>query len=135
MRPTRITFILALATVVVVTLSIVARGDDASGDIRLSLDDDGASIKLGESGTLTLELEANPTTGFTWRLESLDEQVLRLSGEPAYRSHSNLPGSPGTMTFAFEAAGAGETELRLVYHRPWEDAAPIQTFDLLVTVG
>jgi len=39
------------------------------------------------------------------------------------------------MTFSFEAAGAGETEFRLVYHRPWEDASPIQTFSLSITVG
>jgi len=134
---TRITLITVAVAVLVVAVgvAVAAQSDDGNPATRLSLADNGAVVALDEDGTLILELEANPTTGFTWELDTLDEGVLRLVGEPAYRSDSDLPGSPGTMTFTFEAAGPGETELRMVYHRPWEDASPTQAFGLSITVG
>jgi len=137
MRTTRVTLITAaiVALVVMVAAAVAAQSDDDTATTRLTLTDDGAAVVLDEGGTLILDLEANPTTGFTWEIDTADESVLRLAGEPAYQSDSDLPGSPGTITFTFEAVGAGETELRLVYHRPWEDVSPIQTFSLSITVG
>ncbi len=137
MQTTRVTLITAAVAVLVVAVGAVvaAQSGDDNAITRLSLADDGAVVALDEGGTLILDLEANPTTGFTWELDTADESVLRLAGEPVYLSDSDLPGSPGTMTFTFEAAEAGGTELRLVYHRPWEDASPIQTFSLSITVG
>lgn len=137
MRTTRVTFITAAVAVlaVVVGVAVVTQGAGSPDITRLSLADDGTVVVLSEDGTLIVALEANPTTGFTWELESLDEGVLQHIGEPTYRSDSDADGSPGILTFTFDAAGAGETELRMVYHRPWEDASPIQTFSLLVTVG
>ena len=134
---TRITLITTAvaALVVAVAVAVAAQPDDSNVTPRLSLADNGAVVALDEDGTLILELEANPTTGFAWELDTLDEGVLHLTGEPAYLSDSDLPGSPGTMTFSFEATGAGETELRMVYRRPWEDESPIQTFSLSVIVG
>ena len=136
MRTTRIALITAAvaALVLAVAAAVAAQSDDAA-TTRLTLTDDGAAVDLDQGGTLILDLEANPTTGVTWEIDTADESVLRLASEPAYRSDSDLAGSPGTMTFSFEAAGAGETELRLVYHRPWEEASPIQTFSISITVG
>ena len=137
MRTTRIALITAAvaALVLAVAAAVAAQSDDDTATTRLTLADDGAAVDLDEGGTLILDLEANPTTGFTWEIDTADESVLRLASEPAYRSDSDLAGSPGTMTFSFEAAGTGETELRLVYHRPWEEASPIQTFSISITVG
>ena len=133
---TRITLITAAvaALVVAVGVAVAAQSDDGNSITRLSLADDGVVVALDEGATLILELEANPTTGFIWELDTFDEGVLHLTGEPAYRSDSDLPGSPGTMTFTFEAVGVGDTELRMVYRRPWEDESPIQAFGLSVTV-
>ena len=133
----RITLITAAvaALVIAVGVAVAAKSDDSNATKRLSLADDGAVVTLDKGDTLILDLEANPTTGFTWELDALDEGVLHLTGEPAYLSDSDLPGSPGTMTFTFEATGAGDTELQIVYHRPWEDESPIQTFSLSITVG
>lgn len=137
MRTTRATLIISAVTVLVIAVGVAvgAQGSDGADAQRLSLADDGALVALGEDGVLILELEANPTTGYAWELESLDQGVLRMVGEPTYRSDSDLAGSPGTMTFTFEAAAAGQTDLQMVYTRSWEDAAPIQTFALSITVG
>lgn len=107
------------------------RGADTT---RLTKTDDGRAIALAAGDTLIVELEGNPTTGYTWELEAIDESILSLVGEPDYRSDSDLVGSPGAFTFTFEAAEPGETALRLVYLRPWEDVEPIQTFSVSITV-
>ena len=126
---TRITLVTTAvaALVVAVAVAVAAQSDDSNVTPRLSLADNGTVVVLDEDGTLILELEANPTTGFTWELDTLDEGVLHLTGEPAYLSDSDQ--------FSFDATGAGETELRMVYRRPWEDESPIQTFGLSVIVG
>jgi inhibitor of cysteine peptidase len=129
------------ALVIAVGVAVAAPPDgeptssNATDPVHLSPAADGAIVPLGQGRVLVLDLEANPTTGFNWEIDLLDETVLTLTGEPAYVSDSDLPGSPGMMTFSFEAGDAGETELRLIYHRPWEDAAPLQTFTVIVTVG
>jgi len=122
--------------------AIALSGHDASGPdegsdtpSRFTLADDGMAVTLDEGGTLILDLEANPTTGYSWEIDAIDETVLRPDGEPVFLNDSDLLGSPGTMTFTFEAAGEGETVLRLIYHRPWEDTAPLQTVTLSIAVG
>lgn len=111
-----------------------AGAEQAPDTIRITEADQGTSVILAEGGELVVTLEGNPTTGYTWEPRDLDEAVLGLSGEPAYEPSSSALGAPGTMTFTFTAAAAGETDLLLVYHRPWEDADPLSTFTLHVTV-
>nr|HID14920.1 hypothetical protein [Anaerolineae bacterium] len=56
-------------------------------------------------------------------------------GEPTFEPQSDLAGAPGTQTIRFEAVGTGQTTLRLVYHRPWEeDVEPEETFSIQVVV-
>jgi inhibitor of cysteine peptidase len=131
---------IALITAAVVLLAgagfaAITSGDDGSDTVTMSLTDDGATVDLKPGDTLILDLEGNPTTGYTWQTQALDESVLSLTGEPSYVSDTDLVGSGGTMTFEFEAVAAGQTDLTLTYHRPWEDVDPIQTFTLSVNVG
>lgn len=102
--------------------------------VMLTLADDGTSVAIGPEDTLVVALEGNPTTGYTWETQGLDEAVLSLSGEPTYAPDSDLIGASGTLAFTFEPVAAGEIQLTLVYHRPWEDTAPLQTFSVTVTV-
>ncbi len=52
-----------------------------------------------------------------------------------FAAQSNLPGASAMEVLRFEAAGAGQTTLKLVYHRPWEkDVEPLQTFSIEVVV-
>jgi inhibitor of cysteine peptidase len=109
-----------------VAFVMTACGDDAA--IRLTEADAGSTVRLASGGTIEVVLAGNPTTGFTWEAADLNASVLRQVGEPDYVSDSDLPGSPGVFTFTFECVADEPTTLTLVYHRPWEDAAPLQTF-------
>jgi inhibitor of cysteine peptidase len=101
----------------------------------LGVEDNGREITLQKGQTLTIKLEANPTTGYSWEFVGSEEAVLRQVGEPEFEADSDLLGAPGTQTLRFEAVEAGQTELRLVYRRPWEtDVEPVETFTVQVTV-
>jgi inhibitor of cysteine peptidase len=101
----------------------------------LGAEDNGREITLQKGQTLTIKLEANPTTGYSWEFVGSEEAVLRQVGEPEFEANSDLLGAPGVQTLRFEAVEAGQTELRLVYRRPWEtDVEPVETFTVQVTV-
>lgn len=90
-------------------------------------------VKVGD--TLVVELEGNPTTGFTWEAVELDQAVLEQAGEPEYIAESDLLGAPGVISLRFKATGPGQILLKLVYHRPWEqDIPPEETFEVTIAV-
>jgi inhibitor of cysteine peptidase len=115
--------------------ALLALGACGQGTRVLNEMENGTTIELRPGEQMELVLVGNPTTGFTWEIETLDEAVLQQSGDPLYVSDRDVPGSPGKFTFRFEAAGAGQTTLRLIYHRPFEeDTPPLETFELTVIV-
>jgi inhibitor of cysteine peptidase len=120
-----------LATVVLAAIS----GCSAQTAPTLGAEDDGREVTLQKGQTLTIKLEANPTTGYAWEFVESEGAILRLAGEPEFEADSDLLGAPGTQTLRFEAVEAGQMELRLVYQRPWEtDVEPLETFTVQVAV-
>ena len=96
----------------------------------------GKTVELKAGETFEINLEGNPTTGYTWEVDvEPDPAVLGLSGEMDYRSSSDEVGAGGVFIFPYQATGPGETTLRLVYHRPWEkDEEPLEVYELTVQV-
>jgi inhibitor of cysteine peptidase len=124
---------IALLLMAVALTAIIGCG--AHTALALEAKDDGNQITLQKGQTLTVKLEGNPTTGYTWEMVEPDGAILRQVGEPEFNADSELLGAPGTLTLRFEAVEAGQTELRLVYHRPWETGVePLETFTVQVTV-
>jgi inhibitor of cysteine peptidase len=113
-------------------LAVAACGDD--GPKRLTIDDTESSIAISTAETFEVVLEGNPTTGFTWIVESGDAAVVEVVGEPAFEPQSDLVGAPGEFTFVFEGRSTGTTTLVLNYRRSFETAPPQQTFSVTVTV-
>jgi len=105
-----------------------------SGGLTLHASDDGDQVEFQKGQTFSVSLEGNPSTGYTWEPVELDEQILRQIGEPAFTPESDTLGASGAQVLRFRAVGEGRTTLRLVYHRPWEDAEPERTFSVEVVV-
>lgn len=105
--------------------------------LELEAADNGRQISLEPEQRLTITLESNPTTGYSWEIAELDETIVASSGEPVYESGSatSRVGAGGWQTFQFAARQSGTTTLTLIYHRPWEtDVAPIDSFSVTITV-
>ncbi len=125
---------LILMVSMLIMSSLALSGCGPPGEIVLSDGDSGSQISLRLGQSLVVRLEGNPSTGYTWEVAEVDESVLRQVGEIEFEAESDLAGAPGIQTLRFEAVASGETTLELVYHRPWETEAPLETFSVDVTV-
>jgi inhibitor of cysteine peptidase len=95
-------------------------------------------LKMGE--VLSISLESNPSTGYSWFATISNPAVLVQMGEPQYQEPPSSSGTPllgaaGTQTFYFQAAETGTTTLTLDYKRSFETSvAPEKTVGMTVIV-
>lgn len=73
-------------------------------------------VEVGE--TFAIALEANPTTGYVWRV-AYDTHKLGLVDRQLQRT-SDAIGAGGTEQFKFRLLCPGEIEVAFIYERPWE---------------
>jgi len=101
----------------------------------VSEQDSGGTVRLKVDDLLTVELEGNPSTGYSWEVMPADNPVLEQVGEAAYASSSDLLGAPEKVTLHFRARTTGEQMLQLIYDRSWEENVPPEkTFEIAVVV-
>ncbi len=106
-----------------------------SNVVELDADDDAAEVEVEVEQEIVVKLEANPTTGYTWAVDSDVDGSLRLVGEVEFDAVSNLAGAGGIQTLRFKANATGEGDLTLIYHRPFEpDVEPLREFSVSVIV-
>lgn len=87
------------------------------------------TVKVEES--FTLELDANPTTGYQWELVAIsDMRVLELTRQTYVPDLPVGIGTGGKELLTFKGLKKGTAIISLVYDRPWEPHQP----NLLVTV-
>jgi predicted secreted protein len=90
-----------------------------------------AILSSGCSGMQsTINLDGNPTTGYSWVCAISPEGVVReVSNEYIPNQNAQkLVGAGGKFVFTFEAIAEGEAELVFSYLRVWEkDIPPLET--------
>jgi inhibitor of cysteine peptidase len=111
---------------------------EVAQEVTLGAEDHGSRGELSAKQMLVVRLASNPTTGYSWEVAEIDEAVLAQVGEAEFvvddlRDPPPL-GAGGTETFRFAVQGGGRTQLTLVYHRPWEEVEPLETFSVEVVV-
>jgi inhibitor of cysteine peptidase len=127
--------VISMAVLVLPACGPTGGGSTAPKEVKVTDKEAGGSVEVAKGGTLEITLEGNPTTGYTWEVESVDDKILKQDGEPEFKAESDAVGAGGMVTLKFKAEEAGETDLKLVYHRPWEEGEdPAETFEVSVTV-
>jgi inhibitor of cysteine peptidase len=135
LRPaTILTALATIVTLVVVALALANTGEASSSLAALGPAEAGSLVALEMGNELAVSLPGNPTTGYTWAVISMDEAILTQIGEAEFVPESNLIGAAGTMILRFEGSGTGETLLELGYLRTWEDAEPLDTYQVTIRV-
>lgn len=88
---------------------------------------DGDIIRVtADNKEFTVKLKSNPTTGYTWFLNSYDANLLQvLHHQFEAPTNKRLVGAPGYELWVFRAKPAmlatqQKTAIRFVYARPWE---------------
>ena len=103
--------------------------------MTLTQKDAGTTVHVKQGSIVNIDLEGNPTTGYTWEVAPGGSGVLTQQGEPTFKANSNALGSGGMMTLQFKAAPPGTTHLKLIYHRTFEpNVAPLHTFEVTIVV-
>ena len=113
---------LILVTVVVIATCLVA---GCMGEVK-TYTDSGQTIDIGVNQEFVIAFGSNPTTGYSWQ-ESHDENILDLvekTYKPGKEAKQGLVGAGGVEYFRFKTLKMGETEITLVYKRPWEEPTP-----------
>jgi inhibitor of cysteine peptidase len=109
-----------------------------SASRTIILKQEGGQFTARPGDILEITLPANPSTGYIWEVEGLDEQFLKMEGEPETKSgeNTNLVGAPVTQTFHFKALAPGQATLTMAYRRPWEKGiAPEKNYNAQITIS
>lgn len=117
---------------------ILLAGCGAANEVALDATDNGTKLEVQRGQTLVITLDANPTTGYRWERVASADGVLGQEGEAEFRQEARVKdrvGAGSQEILRFKAQQAGQTDLELVYHRPWEkDEKPAETFAIQVVV-
>jgi inhibitor of cysteine peptidase len=113
---------------------------DEREEVNIDENDADSQVELEQGQILVVTLESNPSTGYSWEVVEIQESILEQMGEaefkPSETGEPPLVGAGGWEIFRFKAISAGQTSLKLVYHRPWEEGVePTKTFSIQVVVN
>jgi len=106
--------------------------DDAQPSVRKRP----STIETKVGDTFTIPLEANHTTGYSWRLaQPPDPAILKQAGEKYEEDNSGGVGVGGVETWTFQAMAKGATTLVFEYARPFEkNVPPAKTSKFRITI-
>jgi len=93
------------------------------------------AIRIPLGKTFTIDLDSNPSTGFSWQLVDISEKnILEIVKKEYVNAGSITVGTPGAERWSFKTVNTGKTVLTFEYRRPWEDeqAQKIETYTIIV---
>lgn len=107
-----------------VLLAAVLLAGCPRGQVRLPQGDEQIlQARAGEN--ISIELTANPTTGYQWRrVETTQDDLVRFVSRDFTSSAPGRMGSGGTETWRFTALKPGRAYIDFEYLRPWEGGVP-----------
>lgn len=104
-------------------------------DSVFSEKDSGRLVQVPRGSKVTVELEENPTTGYQWMVNGIDEIFLVPEGDAFLIGAQMGLGAGGVRRFFFRAKGTGCTSLSLINKRPWQsDHEAVATFKLAIQI-
>ncbi len=142
-RMPKLLFIAGIVAAAVLVAGCTSGGDPppslnatAGAPLLLNESTNGSTIAVPLSTNLTLELEENPSTGYSWNLTT--SPGLRVASDEYVLAAANTPvvGAGGIHRWELVAVAAGLQQVEGAYVRPWEHGvAPASTFSIEVSVA
>jgi len=87
-------------------------------------------IQVKKGDVIKLQLAENPTTGYLWKINSIDGNHLNNT-ENKYETSSEAIGASGMKSFYFEVITEGTSELQIALGNPWENDT-VDTFKVTI---
>lgn len=95
----------------------------------------GSSVDLKAGELVTIRLEENPTTGYSWNM-SFTPGLELMKDEFFSSADTELVGAGGVHEWTFKASSAGQYNVSGIYKRPWEEITGDEdTFNLTLNVS
>ncbi len=129
-----------ILTIVIILLAAVMLAGCAGKtvEVPVGMDKNNGTVEVNKGDVIAINLSANPSTGYSWEAQNLDTAILEQVGEVEYKQEKSdqpVVGAPETAIIRIKAVGTGETALKLIYHRSFEQGVdPLDTFFLNVVV-
>lgn len=120
-----------------VLLSVVACSSGSPKEVSVDITNSGKEVALAAGGILTITLESNITTGYSWNESAniSDKLVLQQMDHKYETPTSTAVGAGGKEVWTIKALKTGKSTISMDYRRPFEPtAAPADTFTLTVVV-
>jgi inhibitor of cysteine peptidase len=92
-------------------------------------------VAIGEN--ITIKLDENPTTGYTWNYSISDDGKIELLFDEYIQDEveDGIVGAGGVHEWTFNATESGEVEITFEYYRSWEGVeGSINTIIYKITV-
>ncbi len=106
----------------------------AGGIMKLIENDSGKTVEINVGDDLEIVLPGNPTTGYVWEVSSLDSDLLKLN-KSDFLANDKAIGSGGKEIIKLHAISQGTSEVRLIFHRPFErNVPPVTIFSATVVI-
>jgi inhibitor of cysteine peptidase len=102
--------------------------------MRLTENDSGKTVEINVGDDLEVVLPGMPTTGYIWELSPPDSSVLK-PGKADFFADDKAIGSSGMEVISFHAIAVGKSQVKLIFHRPFEHNTPAsKTFEVIVII-
>jgi predicted secreted protein len=104
-------------------------------EVILQKQDNGKELRLKAGQVFEIQLEAMGGTGYWWYVQPPDARHVELLGEKTQAQTEGRLGGLVLGIWAFQAKGAGTTEIKMNYYRTWEGVKKaIEKFRVKITV-
>jgi inhibitor of cysteine peptidase len=92
-----------------------------------------SNLKIGE--LVTVRLEENPTTGYSWNM-SFTDGLKVVKDEYISSAQAGVVGAGGVHEWTIQASNAGQYNVSGIYKRPWENITGNEnTFNMKLNVN
>jgi len=95
------------------------------------------TISLSVGASKTIVLSENPSTGYTWQLDTAGSSnlaIVRVNDAGYQPAHNGLLGAPGSHRWQIEAQAPGTAKIVFAYSRASEHVAPAKSHVVEVDV-
>jgi predicted secreted protein len=110
----------ALGTSFIILLTACSSTPSEPKIVRVDEKNNHTTIEVKVGNQLEINLFGNPTTGYTWMITQVDNNILVSSGDPVFEEQSDALGAGGRFTYRFFALTSGETQFKMEYRNPSE---------------
>ena len=101
----------------------------------LTEEDKGKTLTIHQGDQATISLKENPTTGYRWTMDKIDNTLLALNQTSYTQSSDEGLGRGGRCLFVLDAKRPGTAHLQLKRWRAWEgDKSITERFDVTLQI-